>query len=1179
MLHSSRRKLRASAAALSVLGLVATGTSVTVSPAAAAEPLTQLGSNVAPALAHSDRVADLDPSQQVDVQLALSLRDQAGLQDLIRRVSTPGSPDYGHYLTPQHFAARFGPTQQQVNSAVAYLRSNGLTVTSSASGGTLVNAIGSAGQVSSAMHTSLGRYRDRTDGREFYANGSAPALPSNLASIVQAVHGLDNHAVRHSAAVPNACCAGAPYSPTQIRTSYNFTSAPLAGLPGTGQTMGLLELNQFQQSNVNAFDTQYTLSPPSPHVLTVPGGPVSNTNPGEVEVELDIEVMQGIAPAANIMVFEAPNTNTGVNNAYGCMADPNYLGAFGCPNYVSQATAPANSTSWGLCEHDQGASETQTLDNIFQTAAATGHSFYAASGDLGTNDSCTVTPAVDSPASDPNVTGTGGTKLFLNQNTNTWNSETAWPAEPQNNLGGGGGLSTMFTRPSWQVGPGVLNGFSNGNRQVPDVALNSDPVTGFSIYTCAQNTDCAFPAHTGLFPIGGTSAAAPAWAAFTAIYNQYAATQTKPNLGFANPTLYAVNRCTTSPFHDITSGSNVNNNPFSITPGWDYLTGLGSFDSASMASKLVNLATLCPVDPWQSSVVAAPATVVADGATTSTVTVTLRNLANNPVSGKAVTLAKSAGPGAPVVTGPAPATTGANGQTTFTVKSTTAGADTFQTTDTTDSSLAINQTASVTFTGGAVNAAHSTVSASPGTVASDGITPSTITVTLKDINDNPVGGKVVALARSAGPGNPVITGPAPATTGATGQTTFTVKSTTVGSDTFQATDTSDGNLVITQTASVAFAAGAVSAGLSTVSASPGTVAGDGSAASTITVTLKDANSNLVSGKVVTLAKSAGPGAPVIAGPAPATTGTNGQTAFTVKSTTNGTDTFQATDTTDSVVVSQTANVSFTPPPEIVAAVGGDNTPYYQQNLSGWTSLGGGLLAAPAVVSVPSPSGGVGAPIYLGLGGNHDLYVRTATQGWQPLDDLPVYCIDNPGATIIGSTLTIACQGGDHGLYRVQGPVPAQGVPPFFSRNSWQALGGVLTAGPAVANVPGRGLDIMVVGGSNHVYEYYGGSYHANGFLCSGHTALATIPGQTLTYFGCHGLDNSLWWAQNDGGNWFGAASLGGQIIDGPAIAATNQGPTFFVEGLDHGLLHRGLSGGYTYDGGYIQYGTAAAAIF
>jgi hypothetical protein len=270
-------------------------------------------------------------------------------------------------------------------------------------------------------------------------------------------------------------------------------------------------------------------------------------------------------------------------------------------------------------------------------------------------------------------------------------------------------------------------------------------------------------------------------------------------------------------------------------------------------------------------------------------------------------------------------------------------------------------------------------------------------------------------------------------------------------------------------------------------------------------------------------------------------------------------------------------------PVVIAAVGADNTPYYQQDFGGWTSLGGGLIAAPAVVSVPSQSGGFGSPIYIGVGGNHDLYVRTATQGWQPLDDLPVYCIDNPGATIIGSTLTIACQGGNHSLYMVQGPVPAPGVPPSFSRNSWQGLGGVLTAGPAAANVPGRGLDIMVVGGSNHVYEYYGGSYHADGFLCAGHTALATNPTASLAYFACHGLDNSLWWAQNDGatngGDWFGAASLGGQIIDGPAISATAQGPTFYVEGSDHGLLHRGANSGYIYDGGYIQYGTAASGLF
>jgi kumamolisin len=656
------------------------------------------------------------------------------------------------------------------------------------------------------MHTSLSRYRDQIDGREFYANDSAPSLPSSVASIVQAVHGLDNHTVRHSSAVPKACCAGTPYTPTQIRTGYNFTAAPLSGLTGAGQTMGLLELNTFTQSNVTTFDTTYSLSPPAPQALTVPGGAVSATNGGEVEVELDIEVMQGIAPAANIMVFEGPNSNAGVNNAYSCMADSQSLGSSPgsrCPNQVSGITAPANSTSWGLCEQDQGASETATLANVFQTAAATGHSFYAASGDFGTNDGCSVTPAVDSPASDPNVTGTGGTRLSLDASTNAWSNETAWPAEPKTNLGGGGGLSAVYPRPSWQVGPGVLNSFSNGNRQVPDVSLNSDPVTGVSIYTCSSSvgTTCT----PGFFGVGGTSAGAPAWAAFTAIYNQYAASQLKPNLGFANPTLYLVNRCTTSPFHDIITGSNANNNPFSITSGWDYLTGLGSYDSASMASKLANLGTLCAVvSAGLSTVSANPNTVAADGSATSTVTVTLKDANSNPVSGKAVTLAKSAGPGTPVITGPVPATTGAMGHTAFTVKSSTNGTDTFQATDTTDGNLVINQTANVTF--GPVSNTLSTVSANPGSVASDGVQSSTVTVTLKDANGNGVAGKAVSLAKSAGSGAP-NTGAASGPSSGSGQVTFSVTSTTAGTDTFQATDTSDGNLVINQTTTITFTPG------------------------------------------------------------------------------------------------------------------------------------------------------------------------------------------------------------------------------------------------------------------------------------------------------------------------------------------------------------------------------------
>jgi ubiquitin len=248
----------------------------------------------------------------------------------------------------------------------------------------------------------------------------------------------------------------------------------------------------------------------------------------------------------------------------------------------------------------------------------------------------------------------------------------------------------------------------------------------------------------------------------------------------------------------VTGLTNGTTYTFTVTATNDVGTG-----PASSASNAVIPATTVG-DATHSTVVANPTSVPADGTTTSTITVTLKDAHDNPVSGKTVTLAKSAGPGAPTISGPSPATTDANGQTAFTVTSTTAGQDTFQATDTTDSNLVITQTAQVTFTVGAVDATHSTVLAVPLSVPADGTTTSTITVTLKDVHDNPVSGKTVTLAKSAGPGAPTISGPSPATTDANGQTTFTVTSTTAGQDTFQATDTTDSNRVITQTAQVTF---------------------------------------------------------------------------------------------------------------------------------------------------------------------------------------------------------------------------------------------------------------------------------------------------------------------------------------------------------------------------------------
>ena len=348
----------------------------------------------------------------------------------------------------------------------------------------------------------------------------------------------------------------------------------------------------------------------------------------------------------------------------------------------------------------------------------------------------------------------------------------------------------------------------------------------------------------------------------------------------------------------------------STTAGADVFTATDTTDTV-VITQTATVTFTGPVTAAQSTVVALPTSVTADGTTTSTITVTLKDGLSNPVAGKTVTLAKTSGPGTPTI-GAASGVSSASGVVTFTVKSTTAGADVFTATDTTDA-VVITQTATVTFTAGPVTAAQSTVVAVPTSVPADGTTTSTITVTLKDLNSNPVAGKTVALAKTSGPGTPTISA-ASGVSSALGVVTFTVKSTTAGADVFTATDTTDASLVITQTATVTFTA---TAAQSTVTALPTSVTADGTTTSTITVTLKDGLSNPVAGKTVALAKTSGPGTPTI-GLASGVSNASGVVTFTVKSTTAGADVFTATDTTDAVVITQTATVTFTAGPVTAA---------------------------------------------------------------------------------------------------------------------------------------------------------------------------------------------------------------------------------------------------------------------
>jgi subtilase family serine protease len=548
------------------IGLIATNM-LTVR-ASSAERTALAKSDVTPGLAQSVRLGHRDASLTLKLAVSLALRNEAALDRFLAGVSDPASRLYGRHLTPTAFAALYGPTQAQVDQVVQHLRTSGLSVTSVSPNRTIVDATGPVRAVETAFGVTISDWHDAAENRDFFGNDSQPVLPASLAPLVVGVSGLNNHyRARHHAVASLAAStpvAGA-YNPTDLKTAYNVVPLAARGFNGAGQPLGLFELDVFKRSNISTYDAQYGLSTTPPSVVSIDGGPLPAG--GEVEVELDIEVMHAIAPSSPITVWAGPNTDAGAIDTYNAM--------------VTSNTTPANSTSWGQCEPSSTAGIMATLDNIFKQAAAQGQSFYAASGDTGAYD-CKSNPsssftglAVDSPANDPFITAVGGTTLHLGA-ASSYSSESAWSDRTRSpQLGSGGGLSVIFPRPSWQTGPGVANAFSTSMRQVPDVALDADPTTGYSIYATDKGT-------TGWFVIGGTSAAAPAWAAFTSLLNQVRAAYDAPRFGFANPLLYGLGSTTPpySPFHDTSTGDNLY---YSSTVGWDYATGWGSFDAYNLA--------------------------------------------------------------------------------------------------------------------------------------------------------------------------------------------------------------------------------------------------------------------------------------------------------------------------------------------------------------------------------------------------------------------------------------------------------------------------------------------------------------------------------------------------------------------------------------------------------------------
>lgn len=523
------------------------------------------------ALSGATLLEKLDASMPVPVTFILPLRNQQALEELVQRIHDPSDRQhYGKYLTSEEFVERFAPSQEDYDAVIAYAEELGLTVSNTHPNRTLLNVVGPTQSIEKAFNLGLHKY-ETPNGRKFYAPNNNPEVPAAIASIIGGVVGLDNHAVWRpfyqqkqttealhasdaaSHAFPSG--PGGGYSPSDLVTAYNLSGV---SANGSGQIIALFELAGYQASDINAYTTHFGLPSAQLHNVPVDGGSNSGI---DAEVTLDIELAIALAPQSQIYVYEGPNSNQGVLDTYNRIATDNI--------------AKQVSTSWGLGEDLESAQYFQAENAIFLQMAAHGQTIYAAAGDSGAYDDYpnNAAPVVDDPASQPYVVGVGGTRLTVNSGTCAYQSETVW----NNGLGngaGGGGVSVVWPIPSWQAN--VSTASSNTHRNVPDVSLNADPNTGYAIYYNSQWT---------IF--GGTSCAAPLWAAFTARVNQAKADNNQPVLGFANPILYSIGTGSSysTDFHDITSGNNLD---YSANARYDNATGWGSFNGVNLFASLTN---------------------------------------------------------------------------------------------------------------------------------------------------------------------------------------------------------------------------------------------------------------------------------------------------------------------------------------------------------------------------------------------------------------------------------------------------------------------------------------------------------------------------------------------------------------------------------------------------------------
>lgn len=499
----------------------------------------------------------LEGSRRLQLAVGLPARNRQGLDDLVRQLYDPASPRYRHFLTPEEFAAAFGPSEEDCQAVAAYVRSNGLTVTRIHSNRLILEVEGPVRAVEQAFRVTMRVYTHPTEKRDFFAPDAEPSL--DLRVPVLHIGGLDDSRLprpRHRIQPLVASSGVIPHAgsgPSGSYRGYDFRTAyvPNTSLTGAGQSVGLLQFDGYYASDIATYRSQCGL-PNVPLVNVAVNGGIASPGAYNLEVALDIELTIAMAPGlSSVIVYEAPNT-TPWATILSRMANDNLAKQLSC--------------SWGGGPADPAA------ETIFLQMAAQGQSFFNATGDTDA-----FVGAVPFPSDSTNITQVGATTLTTASSGGAYVSETVWNAG--SGVGTGGGTSTVYRIPGYQVGVSMAsNQGSTTMRNVPDVAI-----VGNQINVIYNNGTSA--------TVAGASCAAPLWASFCALVNEQAATNGMPPVGFLNPALYALGKGTSynAVFHDITTGNNYSpSSPskYSATAGYDLCTGWGTPNGTNLIAAL-----------------------------------------------------------------------------------------------------------------------------------------------------------------------------------------------------------------------------------------------------------------------------------------------------------------------------------------------------------------------------------------------------------------------------------------------------------------------------------------------------------------------------------------------------------------------------------------------------------------